>query len=128
MGMVTARALFWSNKPNPAICVNVGAATAHSWKWMGEENISGLASVDFEILVSGFITSTSTGRSQNFKILIFSVRNIELGNIIGAIFQTAVVQWGSSTGFDGFFGGSFIPFDCNAHCALLVYHTGTSRY
>ena len=40
--------------------MNVGAATAHAGKWMGEENISGLASVEFEILVSIFVTSTPT--------------------------------------------------------------------
>jgi hypothetical protein len=34
--------------------VNVGAATTHAGNWMGEEDISGLTSVEFEILVSTF--------------------------------------------------------------------------
>ena len=33
---------------------------AHRGKWMGEGGVSGLASVEFEILVSIFFTSTST--------------------------------------------------------------------
>ena len=43
----------------------MGAATAHTGKWMGEEGIPGLASVEFEILISilvlvliGFISVT----------------------------------------------------------------------
>jgi hypothetical protein len=43
----------------------MGAATAHTGKWMGEEGSPGLASVEFEILISilvlvliGFISVT----------------------------------------------------------------------
>jgi hypothetical protein len=39
---------------------NVEAAIAHRGKWMGEGGVSGLASFEFEILVSIFFTSTST--------------------------------------------------------------------
>jgi hypothetical protein len=73
------------------LCVNVGAATAHTGKWMGGENVPGLASVEFGIRnpCFDFFTSPSTrGAAASVEI-----EQIAITHETDAAADRVVAQW-----------------------------------